>query len=182
MSLLITEQTLEAALADARTELAKAEAARATAETRVLQLRTEVAGLEAAVARRQLAAVAAVSPPGLPALGVSIPTLDFSRLTPPVDPAVAGVAALVLILMAAHHDWATKKRATAVELVLRSASRPLHRLGITETLQRVGRPKENLRDVSAALAYLHRSGRAKPIGDGIWVHVDFADRYLKVID
>ncbi len=95
------------------------------------------------------------------------------------DPAVAGVATLVLVLMEAHRDWATKKRATAVELVLRVAARPVHRTDIAEILQRVGRPKDNLREVSAALAYLHRIGKAKPVGDGIWAHADGANRYVE---
>jgi hypothetical protein len=174
------EQTLEALLVDARAALADAEAERAAAETRVDGLRSEVVGLEAALVRQRMPAdgsTAAQSPTSATPL-VPSPAANF--LNPNIDSPGAGVATLVMMLMALHQDWTTKKRASAVELVLRSASKPLHRAAITETLQRVGRPKDSLRDVSAALAYLHRSNRARPIGDGIWVHVDFAGQYINV--
>ena len=140
---------------------------RAAAEVRVAELRTEVSGLEAAIARRRPSA-------GLPSSKNSPDLLRFGGSPQfglsDADSAVAGVAALVVLLMELHRDWATKKRATAVELVLLGASKPLHRSDITETLHRVGRPKDNLRDVSAALAYLHRINKVKPVGDGMWVH------------
>jgi hypothetical protein len=175
------EQTLEAALLDARLALTVAEGERADLETRVEDLRTEVAGLEAALVRRHLTQSSASDAP-IAALIYRQPTTGAihasGSVLPPIDSPIAGVATLVIMLIQLHHDWTSKKRASAVELVLRSAQIPLHRGAITETLQRVGRPKDNLRDVSAALAYLHRMDRVKPIGDGIWVHTDFASRYV----
>ena len=86
----------------------------------------------------------------------------------------------MLLLVELHQMWAEKKRASAVELVLATAKRPVHRTAITEALQRVGRPNETLQDVAAALAYLNRKGRARPIGDGFWVHIDFVGATLLV--
>jgi len=177
----ILEETLEAALLDARVALAGAENERATLETRVSHLRTEVAGLEAALFRRRLTQPSGSDSPVAGLIGLQIPkgaNLPPSFVLPPIDSPIVGVATLVIMLIELHHDWTSKKRASAVELVLRSARTPLHRGAITETLQRVGRPKDTLRDVSAALAYLHRMDRVKPIGDGIWVHADFANHYV----
>jgi len=173
------EETLELALGEARSALSAAELRRAHAESLVAKLRTEVAGLEAAVARRAHEDAQSSIRLGQTAVPSLIRSGVPSSVPSSVDPTVLGIATLVLLLMEAHRDWATKKRATAVELVLRGARRPVHRSDITETLQRVGRPKENLRDVSAALAYLHRIGKVKPIGDGSWVHSDVADQYIE---
>jgi hypothetical protein len=37
----------------------------------------------------------------------------------------------------------------------------------------VGRPNDTVEDAVAALAYLNRSNRARPVGDGFWLHLDF---------
>ncbi len=177
------ESTLETALADAKQELANAEAERARLEVRIVHLRTEAAGLEAALARRRETIpepnTADVSSRQTNTNQGQIVLKDISIPPNSIDPAIAGVATLVMLLIDKHQDWITKKRASAVELVLRSAERPLHRTVITQTLQRVGRPKDTLRDVSAALAYLNRTQKAIPIGDGVWVHIDFSRQYLE---
>jgi hypothetical protein len=85
----------------------------------------------------------------------------------PGSPTAAGVAALVLLLMDLHGNWVNKKRAGAVESVLKVAGAPVHRGDIAEALKRLGR-QDTLESVSAALAYLNRSGRAHPVGDGFW--------------
>ena len=162
------EEALEVALADARASLVQAEAEKAQLEMRVMRLRQEVDGLEVAVARRRgpsdLSTRHADDLAMLQFKGTSL----VSPRTPSGDPAVAGVAMLVTLLLALRQDWVTKKRASAVELVLQAAERPLHRREVTQILQRVGRTKDTLADVSAALAYLNRTGRAVPVGDGVW--------------
>ncbi|MHB8457449.1 MAG: hypothetical protein ACYDBS_07140, partial [Acidimicrobiales bacterium] len=157
---------LEEALVEARAALVEAETDFARHEVAVANLRVEVAGLEAAIARRG------------PITTDHLPLWNQPRagsLNRPSYAAVGGsglaVGALVLLLMETRRDWATKKRASAVELVLMTADQPVHRTDITEALRRVGRTKETIENVSAALAYLKTAGRAEPLGDGYWKHV-----------
>jgi hypothetical protein len=185
--------TLESALSNARSALSQAENSRAEYEVRTQALRVEVAGLEAAIGRRRAAFLYDSRP--TPEAGVASSAAQTamqhrvgggSQLSVTDQPPFGGVAtgaevgALVLLLVELHQMWAEKKRASAVELVLATAKRPVHRTAITEALQRVGRPNETLQDVAAALAYLNRKGRARPIGDGFWVHIDFVGATLLV--
>ena len=158
------ESSLEEALRQATTALHDAERQHAQLEVRVQGLRTEVAGIEAALQRRKEQRPAPT--------GGSEPTkvldpkfLAVSAL--PESPTAAGVAALVLLLMDLHGNWVNKKRAAAVESVLKVAGGPVHRGDVAEALKRLGR-SDTLESVSAALAYLNRSGRAHPVGDGFW--------------
>jgi hypothetical protein len=158
------ESSLEVALSQAKSTLQDAERKHAQLEVRVQALRTEVAGIEAAIQRRreQQPAPTAASVPknGLDSKFHSAPVM-------PGSPTAAGVAALVLLLMDLHGNWVNKKRAGAVESVLKVAGAPVHRGDIAEALKRLGR-QDTLESVSAALAYLNRSGRAHPVGDGFW--------------
>lgn len=160
------ESSLERALHEAVSALATAELERASWELKVQGLRTEVAGIEAALNRRR--APASLVPTPVTVSG-SVGTPDWDPEQVPVVAAAAGVAALVLLLMDVHKNWTKKKRAAAVESVLKIAGRPVHRSEITEALMRLGRTGDSLEYVSAALAYLNREGRARPTGDGFWV-------------
>lgn len=158
------ESSLEEALRQATTALQDAERQHAQLEVRVQALRTEVAGIEAALQRRkeqQPASVAAPQPTNV------LDPKFFAVSDLPHSPTVAGVAALVLVLMDVHSNWVNKKRAAAVESVLQVAGGPVHRSDVAEALKRLGR-SDTLESVSAALAYLNRSGRAHPVGDGYW--------------
>jgi hypothetical protein len=158
------ESSLEEALRQAKAALQDAERQHAQLEVRVQALRTEVAGIEAALQRRK------EQQPVFAAAPKSTSVLDpkFFAVSPlPGSPTVAGVAALVLVLMDLHGNWVNKKRAAAVESVLQVAGGPVHRSDIAEALKRLGR-SDTLESVSAALAYLNRSGRAHPVGDGYW--------------
>jgi hypothetical protein len=157
------ESSLEAALQEAKTALADTERRRAELELQVRSLQAEVAGIEAALRRRRKAASPVVSGP--------LTTLDPKLLATsalPGSPAAAGVAALVLLMMGIHTNWTNKKRAATVEWVLKVADGPVHRTDVAEALERLGRSSDTLESVSAALAYLNRSGRAHPVGDGYW--------------
>jgi hypothetical protein len=159
------ESSLEEALRQAKTALQDAERQHAQLEVRVQALRTEVAGIEAALQRRK------DQRPVPTATFESIKVLDPKFLAVsalPESPSAAGVAALVLLLMDLHSNWVNKKRAAAVESVLKVAGGPVHRADIAEALKRLGR-SDTLESVSAALAYLNRSMRAHPVGDGYWV-------------
>jgi hypothetical protein len=159
------ESSLEEALRQAKTALGDAERQHAQLEVRVQALRTEVAGIEAALQRRKEARPAALSS-SVPKIGVLDPKF-LAVSTLPESPAAAGVATLVLLLMELRGNWVNKKRAAAVESVLQVAGGPVHRGDIAEALKRLGR-SDTLESVSAALAYLNRSGRAHPVGDGYW--------------
>jgi hypothetical protein len=158
------ESSLEEALRQAQAALQDAERQYAQQEVRVQALRTEVAGIEAALQRRK-------DQRPVPSSSVSISNvLDPKFLTVtalPDSPAVAGVATLVILLLEVRGNWVNKKRAAAVESVLKVAGGPVHRSDIAEALKRLGR-SDTLESVSAALAYLNRSGRAHPVGDGYW--------------
>jgi hypothetical protein len=158
------EKSLEEALLQAKSALMDAERQHAQLEIRVQGLRTEVAGIEASLSRRK--AQQAVQWPAAPSSKVLDPKV-FAVSTLPESPTAAGVAAIVLLLMDLHGNWVNKKRAAAVESVLKVAGGPVHRSDIAEALKRLGR-SDTLEAVSAALAYLNRSGRAHPVGDGFW--------------
>jgi hypothetical protein len=160
------ERSLEGALQEAKSELAAAELQRAAWELKVQALHTEIVGVEAALKRKRIATSPPLRPNPTPGSGLT-PTWD-SQLVP-TTPAAAGVAALVLLLVDVHKNWTTKKRAAAVESVLKVAGRPVHRSEVTEALKRLGRTGDTLEYVSAALAYLNREGRARPTGDGYWI-------------
>jgi hypothetical protein len=156
------ESSLEEALREATTALHDAERQHAQLEVRVQGLRTEVAGIEAALQRRK------GQRPAPTGATVQTKVLDpkFAVSALP-ESSAAGVAALVLLLMDLHGNWVNKKRAAAVESVLKVAGGPVHRGHVAEALKRLGR-SDTLESVSAALAYLNRSGRAHPVGDGFW--------------
>jgi hypothetical protein len=156
--------SLETALEESKAALAKAERRRAELEVEVQSLQTEVAGIEAALKRRRESSNPSIFKP---ASGVFTPTTFATPAFPDTYP-VVGLATLVLLLMDLHNNWTNKKRATAVESVLQVANKPIHRTDITDALGRLGRVSDTLESVSAALAYLNRSGRARPIGDGYW--------------
>lgn len=63
--------------------------------------------------------------------------------------------------------WQIKRRTEAALAVLREAGRPMHRREIEAMLREHGRD-DSLADLSAALAYLHRSGRTVSLGSGLW--------------
>jgi hypothetical protein len=158
------ESSLEEALRQAKMALQDAEREHAQLELRVQGLRTEVAGIGAALQRRK------EQQPVPTATSVPTKVLDPKYVAAsalPESPAVAGVAALVLLLMDLHGNWVNKKRAASVESVLKVAGGPVHRADIAEALKRLGR-SDTLESVSAALAYLNRSMRAHPVGDGYW--------------
>lgn len=158
------ESSLEEALRQAQAALQDAERQHAEMEVRVQALRIEVAGLEAALQRRT------EQRPAPSSSASKSPVLGPTFLTTPVlpnSPAAAGVATLVILLLEVRGSWVNKKRAAAVESVLQVAGGPVHRSDIAEALKRLGR-SDTLESVSAALAYLNRSGRAHPVGDGYW--------------
>jgi hypothetical protein len=159
------ESSLEEALRQAQAALQDAERQHAQLEVRVQALRTEVAGIEAALQRRKEQRPAASSSPVSTNKVLDPKFLVVSPL--PESPAAAGVATMVLLLMELRGNWVSKKRAAAVESVLKVAGGPVHRSDIAEALKRLGR-SDTLESVSAALAYLNRSGRAHPVGDGYW--------------
>jgi gamma-glutamyltranspeptidase len=158
------ESSLEEALRQAKTALLDAERQHAQLEVHVQALRTEVAGIDAALHRRREQGTAPRAAP-VPTKVLDPKFLAAAAL--PESPAAAGVAALVLLLMDLHSNWVSKKRAAAVESVLKVAGRPVHRGDIAEALKRLGR-SDTLESVSAALAYLNKSGKAHPVGDGYW--------------
>jgi|ERR1700722_3408077 len=157
------ERSLESALEDARAALSAAEGRRAEMEIKVQSLRTEVAGLEAAIERRKHSDASKPDTPLVRATNSN----PFVAPALPDGSAAAGVAALVLLMMGLHTNWTNKKRAAAVDSVLKVAGRPVHRSEIVEALKRLGR-SDTLESVSAALAHLNRSARAHPVGDGFW--------------
>jgi hypothetical protein len=163
------EISLEVALQEARLALEDAERQRAEWELRVESLQTEISGVEAALNRRRAAESRSVDSAGG---GTPIKAMSMDSPTLPATAAGVGVAALVILLMDVHKNWTNKKRAAAVESVLRAAGRPVHRTEVTEALSRLGRNSDTLEYVSAALAYLNRAGRARPTGDGFWTFTE----------
>lgn len=66
-------------------------------------------------------------------------------------------------------EWLELNRAGAVERVLWEHRESMHRRDVVRTLADHGR-NDNISAVSAALAYLNRTGRAVGQGHGMWVH------------
>jgi hypothetical protein len=178
----MAETTLVEALEQAKRVLANFEQARVKIDSQIDLAREEVRGLELAVARVERSTNAkTVVPAG--SSGAVVP----ATLVTPADAAKKiaesgfaapggvsigmSLAVLVTTLLSVYKDWKTDKRATAVERVLREAGVPLHRTMITNALAELGRTGDNLGDVSAALAYLHRAKRVRPVGDGNWEYI-----------
>lgn len=67
--------------------------------------------------------------------------------------------------------WRALPRIDAVESVLADASAPLHRHEVTELLHSHGRT-DDVEDVSAALSFLSRNGRAGRTDGNRWVAID----------
>lgn len=63
--------------------------------------------------------------------------------------------------------WRSLTRTAAIERMFQEQDSDLHRKRLTTLLVERGR-NDQIRDVSAALAYLKRVGRVSPLGDGYW--------------
>ena len=139
------EDALQAVLGEVEVLLADAEDQLRRLEEHVAGLQAERYGLQLALARREGRGHAA-APAASPALAGS----------------VAGEAAWEV-------PWPELSRAEAVYQLLLDEGGPLSRGVLTERLGDVGRVGDDPDSVSAALAYLRRTGRAERTGLGQWV-------------
>lgn len=84
----------------------------------------------------------------------------------------AGEAAVaVLTSVADMPRWKGMARTQAIQEVLEAAGGKLHRKRIVQVLHQKGR-MDDIRDVSAALAYLKRIKKVRSLGDGFWALSD----------
>ncbi len=142
------EEALEILLAEVDVVLADAEAELRRLEEQVAGLRAERYGLQLALARRQGGVPPAVVPAGAASSHGGVGDVDWEPV-----------------------PWPELSRAEAVYQVLLDEMGPLSRGTITERLAEVGRVGDDPDSVSAALAYLRRTGRAERTGLGQWVAV-----------
>jgi hypothetical protein len=139
------EDALQAVLGEVEVLLADAEDQLRRLEEHVAGLQAERYGLQLALARRE-----GGGPTGpLPA-------------SPALAGSVAGGGAWEV-------PWPDLSRAEAVHQLLLDEGGPLSRGVLTERLAEVGRVGDDPDSVSAALAYLRRTGRAERTGLGQWV-------------
>lgn len=141
-----TEDALQTVLGDVELLLVDAEDRLRRVEEEVASLQAERYGLQLALARLR-GGVVPVPPPPLPALP------GDGTVEPGWVPA----------------SWQELSRAEAVYQVLLEENGALSRGTITERLAEVGRVGDDPDAVSAALAYLRRTGRAERTGLGQWV-------------
>ena len=139
------EEVLQALLAEVELLLTDAEAQLVRLEEQVNGLQAERYGLQLALARRRDQA----------------PTADLQG---PLRPPQQGARATWETV-----PWQDMSRAEAVLQLLLEEGGPLSRMGIAERLAEVGRVGDDPDAVSAALAYLRRTGRAERAGAGQWV-------------
>ena len=140
------EDALQDVLAEVELLLADAEDQLRRVEEEVASLQAERYGLQLALARRR----------GGPVRGVG-----GAAAAHPGDR--AGPAPWEPV------PWQELSRAEAVYQLLLEEAGPLSRGTITERLAEVGRVGDDPDSVSAALAYLRRTGRAEREGLGQWV-------------
>ena len=138
------EEVLQALLAEVEALLADAEAELLRLEEQVTGFQAERYGLQLVLARRRGQAGAA---------GLSAAAPSERQDGPPwtVVP------------------WPDLSRAEAVLELLLQEGGPLSRMALTERLADVGRVGDDPDAVSAALAYLRRTGRAERVAAGQWV-------------
>lgn len=140
------EAALQGVLAEVEALLADAEEQLRRLEEEVASLQAERYGLQLALARRRSGPA-----PGMPLGGPGRPAEEAGG--PAWEPV----------------PWAELSRAEAVYQVLLEESGPLSRGAITDRLAEVGRVGDDPDSVSAALAYLRRTGRARRAGLGQWL-------------
>lgn len=90
---------------------------------------------------------------------------------PPTEPMIKKVgrgAMRALDAAAQIQEWKNLPRTEAIERVYAEEGGPLHRSAVVTRLRMKGR-QDDVRDVSAALAYLKRVGRAESLGQGRWM-------------
>jgi hypothetical protein len=148
IGLMEVEEALQAVLAEVEVLLADAEDQLRRLEEQVASLQAERYGLQLALVRRE-GGGPAIAPPAATALAGSI---------------TGGEAWEV--------PWHELSRAEAVYQLLLDEGGPLSRGALTERLAEVGRVGDDPDSVSAALAYLRRTGRAERTGLGRWVAVE----------
>jgi hypothetical protein len=144
IGLVEVEDVLKAVLSEVEVLLGEAEDELRRLEDQVATLQAERYGLQLALARRTGRG---------PAVASSAPALGGG--------AGEGVWEPVL--------WHDLSRAEAVYQLLLDEGGPLSRGVLTERLAEVGRVGDDPDSVSAALAYLRRTGRAERTGLGQWV-------------
>lgn len=137
------EVVLQGLLSEVEVLLADAEAELLRLEEQVTGFQAERYGLQLALARRR-------GQPGPVAL-----------TGPPSDRQDGPPWAVV--------PWQDLSRAEAVLELLLQEGGPLSRMTLTERLAEVGRVGDDPDAVSAALAYLRRTGRAERVAAGQWV-------------
>lgn len=140
------EEVLLDLLAEADFLLTEAESELRLVEERVKALDAERYGLQLALDRRRGVATTAVAPS-------TMASSEGHDPAPSWEPA----------------PWPTLSRAEAVLQLLLEEEAPLSRVTITQRLAELGREGDDPDAVSAALAYLRRTGRAERAGPGQWV-------------
>jgi hypothetical protein len=140
------EAALQEVLGEVEVLLADAEEQLRRLEEEVASLQAERYGLQLALARRR-----SEPAPGLPVAGTGGPADVPDRAAWEPVP------------------WPELSRAEAVHQVLLEEPGPVSRGAITDRLAEVGRVGDDPDSVSAALAYLRRTGRARRTGLGQWV-------------
>jgi hypothetical protein len=140
------EAALQEVLAEVEALLVDTEEQLRRLEEEVASLQAERYGLQLALARRRSGAA-----PGMPVGGAGGAADEAGG--PAWEPV----------------PWPQLSRAEAVYQVLLEESGPLGRGAITDRLVEVGRVGDDPDSVSAALAYLRRTGRARRAGLGQWV-------------
>lgn len=164
------------ALLAAKSAFAQTLSQKESLDVQLASLRREIQALEVALQAQQQpslpfdhAVSTTVSRVG-PRRQVQSPTRRFTGGQ--VAAAAAGVLAGVGALAASSREaekaeWEELSRTAAIERVFSEVRAPLHRSQLTDLLHQKGRD-DDLRDVSAALAYLKRVRRAESLGQGRW--------------
>ncbi|MDP9412108.1 MAG: hypothetical protein M3P70_16755 [Actinomycetota bacterium] len=148
-----TVAILRELIAQTERPLALAEAEVRAAQERVEKVKAERFGLELALARH---------------LGEPTPSQPSEATkAAPTDPE--------------SFEWQRLSRTDASLRVLQQAGRPMHRKELQAELHAHGRD-DSLDHMSAALAYLNRSGRVLSKGYGMWVHPDHDHEEREVIE
>lgn len=102
------------------------------------------------------------------ALGAYEPEPQTERLFSRVGTALLNGAVALTEAQQRAEVWRDFPRTEAIERVYAEVQKPLHRKELVTQLHRRGRT-DDIRDVSAALAYLKRVGKAKSLGEGRWM-------------